>query len=65
MRSFLREMEEKFVELENHCEVCDKPADQCKCNEEVDEASATGGVDGELDALKIARLRSDSKFAHL
>ena len=46
MRSFLREMEEKFVELENHCEVCDKPADQCECNEEVDEASITAGAEG-------------------
>ena len=46
MRSFLREMEEKFVELENHCEACDKPADQCTCTDEVDEASTTGGVAG-------------------
>jgi len=46
MRSFLREMEEKFVELENHCEVCDKPADDCTCTDEVDEASTTGGVAG-------------------
>jgi hypothetical protein len=39
-------MEEKFVELENHCEVCDKPADDCTCTDEVDEASTTGGVAG-------------------
>jgi hypothetical protein len=45
MKSFLREMEEKFVELENHCEVCDKPNDECIC-EEIDEASSTGGVAG-------------------
>jgi hypothetical protein len=45
MRSFLREMEEKFVELENHCETCDKPSDQCVC-EELDEVSATGAVAG-------------------
>ena len=45
MRSFLREMQEKFIELENHCEVCDKPAEECVC-EELDEVSATGGVAG-------------------
>jgi len=45
MKSFLREMEEKFVELENHCEVCDKPSGECVC-EEIDEVSATGGVAG-------------------
>lgn len=46
MKSFLREMEEKFVELENHCEACDKPSDECTCTEEVDEASATGAIAG-------------------
>jgi hypothetical protein len=45
MKSFLREMEEKFVELENQCEACDKPSDECVC-EELDEVSATGGVAG-------------------
>jgi len=46
MKSFLREMEEKFVELENHCEVCDKPADQCTCTDEVDEQNVTGAIAG-------------------
>lgn len=45
MKSFLREMEEKFVELENRCEACDKPSADCVC-EELDEISATGGVAG-------------------
>ncbi len=45
MKSFLREMEEKFVELENQCEACNKPSDECVC-EELDEVSATGGVAG-------------------
>jgi hypothetical protein len=46
MKSFLREMEEKFVELENHCEVCDKPADECECTDEVDEQNVTGAIAG-------------------
>lgn len=46
MRSFLREMQEKFVELENHCETCDKPADQCTCDDDIEEQNVTGAIAG-------------------
>jgi hypothetical protein len=35
MKSFLKEIESKFVELENnYCDACDRPVDQCICDEE-------------------------------
>jgi hypothetical protein len=46
MKSFLREIEDKFVELENHCDDCDQPQDQCKCDEEIDEQNVTGAIAG-------------------
>jgi hypothetical protein len=47
MKSFLREMEEKFMELEDYCDSCDRVKSQCVCDEsELDEISTTGGVAG-------------------
>jgi hypothetical protein len=49
MRSFLKEIEQKFMELESsdYCEACDKPADQCTCNDtEIDEQNVTAAVAG-------------------
>jgi hypothetical protein len=46
MKSFLREIEDKFVELENHCDDCGQPKDQCKCDEEIDEQNVTGAIAG-------------------
>jgi hypothetical protein len=47
MKSFLREMEEKFMELEDYCDACDRVKSQCVCDEsELDEISTTGGVAG-------------------
>ena len=47
MKSFLKEMEEKFMELEDYCDACDRVKSQCVCDEsELDEISTTGGVAG-------------------
>lgn len=47
MKSFLREMEEKFMELEDYCDSCNQVKSQCVCDEsELDEISTTGGVAG-------------------
>jgi len=46
MRSFLKEIEDKFLELEDYCDSCDRVMSQCVCNEELDEMSATGAVAG-------------------
>lgn len=48
MKSFLREMQEKFLELElNYCDSCDRPKDQCVCDEtSVDEHNVSSAVAG-------------------
>ena len=49
MKSFLKQIEEKFIviESEEYCDSCNRPTDQCICkSEEIDEISATGGVAG-------------------
>lgn len=49
MRSFLKEIEQKFMELESseYCDVCNKPADQCTCNEtDIEEQNVTAAVAG-------------------
>jgi hypothetical protein len=49
MRSFLKEIEQKFMELESsdYCGACDKPADQCTCNDtEIEENNVTAAVAG-------------------
>ena len=49
MKSFLKEIEQKFLELESadYCDSCDKPLDQCICNaDEIDEQNVTGAVAG-------------------
>ena len=45
MKSFLREMEEKFMELEDYCDSCDRVKSKCICNDsELDEMSTTAAV---------------------
>ena len=47
MRSFLKEMEDKFLELETaYCDSCDRPSDKCICEEELDEQNTTAAVAG-------------------
>ena len=46
MKSFLREMEDKFLELEEYCDSCDRTKDQCVCDNELEEISTTGAVAG-------------------
>lgn len=46
MKSLLREMEEKFLELESNCDTCNQPADQCVCDNEIDEQNVTGAIAG-------------------
>ncbi len=47
MKSFLKEMQEKFIELEsNYCDSCDRPNDQCICDNEIDEQNVTSAVAG-------------------
>ena len=46
MRSLLREMEEKFTEINNYCEQCDKSMEEgCNCDE-IEEQNVTGAVAG-------------------
>lgn len=45
MRSLLKEMEQKFAVIENTCDQCDNPMDNCTC-EDLDEQNVTGGVAG-------------------
>jgi hypothetical protein len=46
MKSFLKEIESKFIELENnYCDACDRPMDQCICDEEeIAEISTSAGA---------------------
>jgi hypothetical protein len=46
MRSFLKEIEDKFMELENYCDACNRVKSQCVCDEELEEMSTTGAVAG-------------------
>jgi hypothetical protein len=46
MKSFLKEIEDKFIELENHCDSCDRPADQCVCEDDLEEQNVTGAIAG-------------------
>jgi len=49
MKTFLKEIEEKFIVIKSsdYCDVCDNSKDQCACKEEeIDEMSSTGGVAG-------------------
>jgi hypothetical protein len=45
MKSFLKEMEKKFTELEDSCDSCDNVKSQCTC-EEIEEQNVTGAVAG-------------------
>ena len=46
MKSLLREMEEKFTEIDNYCKQCDKSMDEgCNCDE-IEEHNVTGAVAG-------------------
>lgn len=48
MKSVLREMKEKFMEIEDsYCDACDRPMDKCVCDEsEIDEQNVTGAIAG-------------------
>jgi len=46
MKSFLKEIEDKFIDLDEYCESCDTPKSQCTCNEDIDEQNTTGAVAG-------------------
>jgi hypothetical protein len=48
MKSVLREMKERFHEIEeSYCDSCDRPMDKCVCDEEeIDEQNVTGAVAG-------------------
>ena len=46
MRSFLKEIEDKFLDLEESCDKCDTPKSQCACDEEIDEQNVTAAVAG-------------------
>lgn len=47
MKSLLREMKEKFQEIENdYCDGCDRPSDKCICDDEIDEQNVSGAVAG-------------------
>lgn len=47
MKSLLREMKEKFLEIENdYCDGCDRPSDKCICDDEIEEQNVSGAVAG-------------------
>ena len=48
MKSILREMKERFHEIEDaYCDACDRPMDKCVCNEdELEEQNVTGAIAG-------------------
>jgi len=49
MKSFLKQIKEKFIVIESaeYCDFCNRPNDQCVCkDEEIDEISTTGAVAG-------------------
>jgi hypothetical protein len=46
MKSFLKEIEDKFMELEDHCDACNMVKSQCTCDEEIDEQNVTGAIAG-------------------
>jgi hypothetical protein len=48
MKSLLREMSEKFQEIQNDsCDNCDRPKDKCICDDEtVEEQNVTGAIAG-------------------
>ena len=49
MKSFLKQIEEKFIVIESaeYCDSCNRPKDQCVCkDEEIDEISTTSAVAG-------------------
>jgi hypothetical protein len=46
MRSFLKEIENKFMELEDYCDACDRVKSQCVCEEEIEEQNVTGAIAG-------------------
>jgi hypothetical protein len=48
MKSILREMKERFHEIEDsYCDACDRPMDKCVCDEEeIDEQNVTGAIAG-------------------
>ena len=46
MRSFLKEIEDKFLDLEESCDKCDTPKSQCTCDDEIDEQNVTGAIAG-------------------
>lgn len=53
MKSFLKEIESKFIELENnYCDACDRPADQCICNEEEIAEISTSAAAGSYNTPK-------------
>jgi hypothetical protein len=61
MKSFLKEMEEKFMELEDYCDACDRVKSKCICDEsELDEISTTGGVAGYNTPNAFSRSGADN-----
>jgi len=48
MKSLLKEMKEKFLEIESgFCDACDRPVDKCVCDEdEIDEQNVSAAVAG-------------------
>ena len=46
MRSFLKEIQDKFLDLEESCDKCDTPKSQCTCDEEIVEQNVTGAIAG-------------------
>jgi len=53
MKSFLKEIESKFIELEdNYCDACDRSVDQCICDEEEIAEISTSAAAGAYNTPK-------------
>jgi enoyl-[acyl-carrier-protein] reductase (NADH) len=67
MKSLLREMKEKFHEIENdYCDSCDRPADKCVCDDEtVEEQNVTGAIAGFSTPKAFAKKTNDKTAEQL
>lgn len=66
MKSLLREMKEKFQEIENdYCDGCDRPSDRCVCNDEIEEQNVTGAIAGFNTPKAFAKKTNDKTAEQL
>jgi hypothetical protein len=66
MKSLLREMKEKFQEIENdYCDGCDRPSNKCVCDDEIEEQNVTGAIAGFNTPKAFAKKTNDKTAEQL